>query len=138
MRLVFGQDDLVAGWVSVNLGIPIAPPYTAIGGTRDGESLCIGAVFNNYNGSNIDISLYGPRGLTRGGIAAVYQYLFGQLKVNRVSALTRRSNKAMRQLLPRFGFKFEGIGARYFGPARADDAIRFVLFPDDARKWTDG
>jgi hypothetical protein len=136
--LVFGQDELVAQYVLGNLGLPLVPPYTAIGGTRDGQTLCIGAVFNQYNGSNIEITLYGPGALTRGAIRGVYHYAFDQLRVNRVSAKTRRSNKNMQRLLPRFGFKFEGISARYFGPEKADDAIRFVLFPDDARKWING
>lgn len=138
MQLVFGQDTIVADYVFNNLGLALVPPYTAIGGTKDGKTLCIGAVFNQFNGSNIEITLFGPGGLTRGNIRGVYHYIFEQLKVNRVSAKTRRSNKSMQRLLPRFGFKFEGISARYFGPQKADDAIRFVLFPDDARKWING
>lgn len=138
MKLVFGRDELVAQWVAENLKLPMIPPYVAIGGTRDDKSLCIGVVFNQYNGSNIDISLYGPGGLTRGNIRAIYSYAFVQLKVNRVTAITRRSNKNMQRLLPRFGFKFEGTSARYFGSEKSDDAIRFVLFQDDARKWING
>lgn len=138
MRLVFGQDELVAQYVFGHLGIALVPPYTAIGGTRDGKTLCIGVVFNQYNGSNIEITLYGPGSLTRGAIRGVYHYVFEQLGVGRVSAKTKRSNNNMQRLLPRFGFKFEGISERYFGPQKADDAIRFVLFPDEARKWING
>ena len=134
MNLVFGQDDAVAKYVGDNIAVPMVPPYVAIGGTRDGQTLCIGVVFNQYNGSNIEISLYGPRGLTRGNIRGIYDYAFKQLGVNRVTANTRRSNKRMQRMLPKFGFKFEGISARYFGPTKADDAIRFVLFPEDAEK----
>lgn len=134
MRLVFGQDDLVANWVFVNLGLEVSRPYVAIGGTKDGESLCIGVVFNNFNGSNMDISLFGPGCLTRGNIRAIYQYVFQQMGVQRLTAITRRSNKKMQRLLPRLGFKYEGNSARYFGPLKADDAIRFVLFPEEAEK----
>ena len=134
MNLVFGQDHAVAQWVSENIGIVMVPPYVAIGGTRDGKTLCVGVVFNEYNGSNIVISLYGPGALTRGNIRAIYQYVFAQLGVNRVTANTRRTNKRMQKLLPKFGFKYEGTSARYFGPERADDAIRFVLFPEEAEK----
>lgn len=138
MKLVFGRDDLVAQWVSENLKLPMIPPYVAIGGTRDGKTLCIGVVFNLYNHSNINITLYGPGGLTRGNIRSIYHYAFEQLKVNRVTAMTRRSNKNMQRLLPRLGFKFEGTSACYFGSEKSDDAIRFVLFQDDARKWING
>jgi hypothetical protein len=134
VRLVFGQDDQVAKWVSENIGIVMVPPYVAIGGTRDGRTLCIGVVFNDYNKSNVEISLYGPGALTRGNISAIYQYAFNQLGVNRVTAKTRRTNKRMQKLLPKFGFKYEGTSARYFGPSKADDAIRFVLFPEEAEK----
>lgn len=137
MNLVFGQDELVAQYVGDNIGVAMVPPYVAIGGTRDGRTLCIGAVFNNYNKSNVDISLYGPRGLTRGAISGIYHYVFKQLGVNRLTANTRRSNKPMRRMLPKFGFRFEGTCKRYFGPSKADDAFRFVLFPEDADKWID-
>lgn len=135
---MFGCDEHVAKYVSDNLGLPISPPYTAIGATQDGASLCAGAVFNDFNGSNVEITLYGPGCLKRGPISGIYHYMFEQLGVNRATAKTRRSNKTMQRLLPRLGFKFEGISARYFGPSKADDAIRFVLFPDEARKWING
>lgn len=135
MRLVFGLDQLVAEYVATNLGLVIVPPYTAIGGTVDGNTLCIGAVFNHWNGSNLEISLYGPGALRRGAIRAVYHYAFVQLGAHRLTATTRRSNKAMQRLLPRFGFQFEGTSKRFFGPSHGDDAIRFVLFPESAQRW---
>jgi hypothetical protein len=135
LRLVFGADDLVASYVGANLQQIMVPPYTAIGGTVDGETLCIGAVFNQWNGSNLDISLYGPGALRRGAIRAVYHYAFEQTGAQRLTAITRRSNKTMQRLLPRFGFQFEGTSKRFFGPSKADDGLRFVLFPEQARKW---
>lgn len=133
--LILGCDEMVAAWVGEKLGTKFIPPYTTIGATKDGNDLCAGAVFNDYTGSNLEITLVSDGGLTRGNIRAVFSYAFDQVKVNRLSAKTKRSNKAMRRMLPRFGFKFEGISAQYFGPTRADDAIRFVLFHEDARKW---
>ena len=138
MRLVLGYDDVVAGWVGENLGGVFHPPYTTIGGTKDGETLCIGVVFSCYNGSNVDLTIYGPNGFTRGFISSVFHYAFIQLGANRITAVTRRSNKHVLRLLPKLKFKFEGISARYFGPNKPDDAIRFVLFREDARKWIDG
>lgn len=135
MRLVFGQYDLVADWVAERTGSLIAKPYVAIGAVREGDMLCGGAVFNNWNGHNIEITLASEGCLTRGTIRAVYHYLFVQSKAGRVSAQTRRSNKAMREMFPRFGFRFEGVARHFYGPTRADDAFRFVLFPDNARKF---
>lgn len=138
MQLVFGQHDLVAGWVSERIGALISKPYVAIGATKDGKALCGGAVFNNWNGHNIEISLASEGCLTRGTIRAVYHYLFEQSKAGRVTAHTRRSNTAMREMLPRFGFvpEFGGQPARrFYGPNKADDAFVFVLFPENARKY---
>ena len=138
MRLVFDQHDLIAEWVSKRIGALIAKPYVAIGATKDGKTLCGGAVFNNWNGHNIEITLASEGGLTRGTIRAVYHYLFEQSKAGRVTAHTRRSNKAMREMLPRFGFvpEFGGQPARrYYGPNKADDAFVFVLTPENASKF---
>lgn len=134
MILVFGHDELVARWMSEKIGITFCPPFVAIGATQDGESLCAGALFNNWNGVNADISLAADT-LSRGAIRDVYGYAFGQLGAFRLTALTRRSNKKMRGILPRLGFRDEGVSARYFGPRRGDDAFRFVLFREDAQKW---
>lgn len=135
MRLIFGQDQLVSEWVGARLGETICPPYTAIGATKDGQELCAGAVFNNYNGSNIEITLYAPHCMTRGGIRAIHDYLFRQISANRVTAHARRSNKRARKNLERFGFQFEGVQKRFYGPAKADDAFLYALFPEQASKW---
>ncbi len=138
VALVFNQHDRVARWVSEKIGSLISPPYVAIGATKDGHALCGGAVFNDWNGHNIEITLASDGCLTRGTIRAVYHYLFNQSKAGRVTAHTRRSNKAMRNMLPRFGFtpEFGGQPAkRFFGPSKADDAFVFVLTPENARKF---
>jgi hypothetical protein len=135
LQLVFGHDARVAHWVAEQLGLVILPPYVAIGGTRDGRTLCAGAVFNQWNGSNLEITLYGPGCLNRGAIRAIYHYAFMQVGARRLSATTRRSNKRMQRMLPRLGFEFEGVGKRFFGPRREDDAMRFVLLPERAGRW---
>ena len=135
MKLVFNEHDRIAQWVSEKVGYRICPPYVAIGATKDGASLCGGAVFNHWNGANIEITLASDGALTRGTIRAIYNYVFVQSKATRVSAHTRRSNKVMRKMFPRLGFTFEGVAKRFYGPDRSDDGFVFVLFPDNARKW---
>ena len=135
MKLVFARDDEVAEWVSERIGTIIPKPYVAIGATRDGKELCGGAVFNNYNHSNVDITLASDRCLTRGTIRGIFHYCFVQSKVNRVTAATRRSNKTMRKILRKFGFEFEGIAKQYYGSSKKDDAFVYALFKDGAEKW---
>jgi hypothetical protein len=133
VQLVFGQDELVAQWVGINLGVTIHPPFTAIGGTKDGRTLCTGAVFNQFNGSSIEITVFSVGRLDRGCLRAASQYVFGQLGANRLSARTRKSNKRMRKHLPRLGFAFEGTLKNYYGPG--EDALMFRLDPAVAKKW---
>ena len=135
MRLIFGCDEVVAAWVAERAGFIIYPPFVSIGATRDGQSLCAGVVFNGWNGSNIEITLASDRGMTRGAIRGVYAYVFDQIKAQRVTAHTRRSNKTMRKILPRLGFQFETVAKRFYGSTKADDAFAFVLFPENARKF---
>lgn len=135
MTPVFGRDDLVAKWVGANLGQVIVPPFVAIGFTEDGTSLCGGAVFNEWNGSNVEVTIYGPGALRRSAIQTVLRYAFRQIKANRLTARTKRSNRVMRRLLPRLGFRFECSMKHYYGPSRGEDALMFVLLPADAGKW---
>jgi hypothetical protein len=135
VNLVFNRDRDVAEWVTDKIGLVISPPYTAIGATMDGRSLCAGAVFNQWNGSSLEITLYGPGCLTRGNVSGIYHYVFVQCGAQRLSATTKRSNRRMCRLLPRLGFEFEGISKRFFGPHKQDDAMRYALFPEQALKW---
>lgn len=135
MIAVFGRDQLVAEFVSQGIGDHFSPPYVGIGFTRDERNLCGGALFNNWTGSNIDLSIYGPGSITRYAMGTLCRYAFKQISANRITARTRRSNKTIQRLLPRFGFTFEGTQKRYYGPQRENDALLYALFPDAAEKW---
>ncbi len=137
MRLVFGRDDEVAQWVAEHGGGIICPPYVAIGATKiDDGPLCGGAVFNDWNGANINVSLASDGGLTRGTVRGIYHYIFEQSKATRATAYTRRANKVMRNMLPNLlGFQFEAVLHRYYGPLKKDDAFVFALFPENARQF---
>jgi hypothetical protein len=139
MRLVFPQTSeetaRIAEWVGNRLGVIISPPYVAIGMTDDDRLYCGGVIFNSWNGANIEITVAMDRGPTRGVIRALQHYVFVQSKATRVTAHTKRSNKKVRKLLPRLGFKYEFTRERYYGPSRADDAFAFVLFPENVRKF---
>lgn len=132
--LAFGCDDAVAEWVSQRIKSKVHKPYVAVGVVRDGK-LCGGVVLNGWLGpdANVDITIASERGFSRGAIREIYDLAFGQLKASRITAHTKRSNKAMQRLLPRLGFKFEGMARRYFGAKRADDALIFALFPENRK-----
>jgi RimJ/RimL family protein N-acetyltransferase len=135
MRIVYGQDAVVADWAGEMLGLQFSAPYVAIGFSRDGMGLHGAAVFNGWNGSNIDLTVYGPGPWTRGCLAAVFGYVFNQLGARRLTVRTARGNKSMLRLLPRLGFAFEGVARRWYGPNKRDDGVQFAMYPERAAKW---
>lgn len=133
MRPLFGCDEAVAEWVGYGLGKSIHPPFTAIGWVDNQDRLRAGAVFNNWNGSNIEVTIYGPRGFGKQAIRTVFRYAFTQLRANRLTATTERANKTMQRILPRMGFKFESAQPKYYGPHRKNDGLVFRMLRDECR-----
>ncbi len=135
MIALTGHDQTVADWVGKKLSKPFVPPFTAIGWIDQFGALKAGAVFNDYNGSNIEVTIYGPKVMTRGMLRQGFYYAFTQLKANRLTARTERKNKRMRKILHKMGFVFEGVAARYFGPHKRNDALVFRMLRNDAERW---
>jgi RimJ/RimL family protein N-acetyltransferase len=133
MPLLTGHDDAVANWVAAGLGITIAPPYTAIGVIDASGRLIGGAVFTAWDGANIDVTVYGPRAMTRGALRAGCRYAFGQLRCERITARCKRTNKAMRDLMERLGFVHEGTQRRFWGAGRENDAMLYGMLKNDCR-----
>lgn len=132
--LIFGQDEAIAKFVGSTLGITLHPPLSAIGFARN-DKLIGGAVFNQFNGSNIEVTLVCPM-LSRETIRALVRYAFVQLGCLRMTAKTKRSNKRTCQILPKIGFQYEAVLRRFFGPQTADDAIVYRLDRDLAlSRW---
>lgn len=124
-------DPAVGEWAAVQLKRPIIQPFTAVGYVLNGE-IRGAAIFNGWNGANLDITIVGPGCLTRENIRYVYRYAFLKAKAQRLTARTSRRHKAMKDLLPRLGFRFESVAKLYYPK---EDALVFRLLPEDARKW---
>ncbi len=137
--LIANQPEIVATYVGAGLGLVFQQPFTAIGWVVELPNgqwrLVGGAVFNDYNGHNVEVSVYGPRALTRQSLRETLRYVFGQLKCLRLTAKTKRGNTTMRRLLPRLGFKWEGEMKQYFGPQKAENALVYRMTSEAAKKW---
>lgn len=121
------------------LGTVFSGPYEAIGFLDDSGNLRGGALFNNYNGSNIEVSVYAPNMATRGMIRAVMHYAFVQLGCNRITARTRKDNKTAQKMLPRMGFKYEASLKLYYGQRSNDAAVLYVIDRETAlKRWLNG
>lgn len=126
--IVFGQSKTVAGWASSLLGKPFHPPFETIG-VLDGRGTLSGAfVFTGFNGDGIEVSAAGRGIASREAWRAAVSYVFGQLKCSRMQMHTRRSNKRVTSILPRFGMKYEGIARRFYG---SEDGVLYSLTTDD-------
>jgi len=136
MRLVGGYDQEVAAWASERFGRPIIGPFSAFGVLNNRNELCGAAIFGDfYKGGNIELTYYGPGTAARGIIRDLCRYAFNQCGVSRVTAKTMRANAVCQHLLPKLGFHFEGIQKRYYGTDKSSDALTFVLFRKDAKRW---
>lgn len=136
MQIVTGHDDAVADWAGAVLGVQFQKPYVALGVMDNAGRLCGASIFNDfYPGGNMEWTHVGQQTLCRGVIRELAQYVFIEMKATRLTAKTRRGNTLVRRLLPRAGFTYEATQKRYFGPEKADDALVFVMFREDAEKW---
>lgn len=136
MSIVLGHDQTVANWAGEKFGVVFHPPYAAWG-TIDRVGTLNGAViFSDFvPGGNVEMTLVGVGAMRRGVFKQIAQHVFNGLGCSRLTARTRRSNTVARRMLPKAGFKFEGIQRAYYGSERGDDALIFALFREGATRW---
>lgn len=120
---IWGDDQTIAEWVRVRLGVDDFGPCTAFGITLDG-SLIAGAVYNNYRSPGIELSFASesPLWATRASIACIFRYPFVQLGCLRLTAYTGASNDRARTNLLKLGFEQEGYHPNGF---LHDDAVSY-------------
>ena len=130
MDLVFGEDEMVARWAGERFGTVFSPPLRALGVKEAGE-IRGALVFNDFNGANIECSVVGDTACwTAPVVSAAFRYAFDQCQCVRLTLRTRRRNKLVRKLIPRLGFRFEGVARRYYGD---DDALVFGMLKEECR-----
>lgn len=123
----------VAPWVSEKLGVSIHPPYISFAVEDQFYTLRGGVILNDWNGANIEITLYCPGAYRRELAKQVFEYVFRQLECKRLTARTRHDNKDMQKMLDQLGFEREGTMKNYFAPGV--DAHIYRLDPDRAERW---
>lgn len=136
-NLLFGHDQTVADWIAKQAnGKPFHQPFDAFGLVDATGRLVGGFIFTGFNGHSIELSLAGKAVASRGGMAAVLQYVFVQLGCTRMQMHTRRHHKRVLRQLNKLGMKYEGIARRFYG---RDDAVCYALTTDDLdefkRRW---
>lgn len=129
--LLFGHDWRVASWAWNTFKLTPMPVDAAIGIFRN-HHMIGAAIFQNYSGFNVELSYYGPKTFSAGIAKALAKYAIERFNVDRLTMRTNRKNASILKMFQRFGFKFEGIQHRYFGPF--GDAAVFVMFREELER----
>jgi hypothetical protein len=129
--IVVNDGPLIASYIGSRLGITICEPFTALGFLTDEKRPLCAFVFNDFNHSNMEMTIVAePGGITRQVIRYVANYVFNTSKCRRVTVRTKKRNKRVLQLAPRYGFKYECIAKHFFAD---DDAVVFRMLKEDCR-----
>jgi len=119
VRLVYGQDEYIAKWVSDKIGNQDFGPCRAIGVERDGK-LIAGVVYSNYIESptgkpimvEISMAAIDSRWATRYTLRELFAYPFIQLRVERVQVTTPVESEGVLKINKKLGFIHEGIARK--------------------------
>lgn len=124
IEIVSGPD--VARYVGIQCNVAFAEPFTAIGFKVDGKFEG-GAVFNGYDGHNVDLSV--ANSIKRWPPAFVRffgDYIWTQMNVQRVTMIVRPNNSRM---CVKMGAKLEGVLRKWYPDG--SDAALFGLLKDE-------
>jgi hypothetical protein len=134
--LLIGEDELVALWAFETFKIYKAPVNQAIGIVTTEGKIVGAAIFQNFNGSNVELSYYGPKTLTLGIVRALAKATIATFNASRLTVVTSQRNRLFMRGLQKIGFKLEGHQRCYYGREdnKRNNGIRFVLFRDGLEK----
>lgn len=131
ITFVYDHDEEIAKWTFLTFNVQAWPFVKAVGLLR-GNELVGSFMFQEFNGSNAELSVYGPGAMTPRVIREMARAALLLLGVNRLTVRTKRKNRHITSTIEKFGFKFEGIQKMFYGPK--EDAIMFgILKPDLVR-----
>lgn len=129
--LLFGHDLPVATWTWNQFRLTPMHINAAIGIVRN-HHLIGSAIFQNYSGYDVELSYYGPQTFSAGIAKTLARYTIERFNVDRLTMRTNRKNVSIIKMFHRFGFKFEGVQHRFYGPF--GDAAVFVLFKEQLER----
>lgn len=138
MRLLIGEDRLVAEWVRRQIPHMEGADFgacTAVGVIDEDANILGGVVWHNYRPQFRTIE-WSAAATTANWLSAtlitdIMRYPFEQLGCQKIRALIPLRNERARRFHKRFGFKQEGQLRREFG---SQDAICYGLLRSEWRK----
>lgn len=124
-------EDRAAKWVGEQLDTEIVPPFTAVG-IYDDTGQIGGAVFNDYNGSNVELTAAGNGAFDSQVTIWIASYVFNELGCKRMTIRTKPANRAVLLSAMRWGWKFEGYQPDYYPDG---DAVILGLLRENLPNW---
>lgn len=127
--IAVNEDAKVCGWVQDQYQVRFLPPLTAIGITRHGQ-IVGAAVFNNFEGSNIELSCLGKGAFPRSICRLLARTAFEVNGCERVTIRVRADNAYVLKLAGKFGWVMEGVLRKYYGNV---DCVVFGMLKAECR-----
>lgn len=117
-NVIYKQDERVGKFVADGLhgidSVESFGEFVTIGVEKNGKLLA-GAVYNNMRSEgsipfDMQIAFYAssPKWATRSNMEAILGYPFDHLKLKRITAIVKKSNKKAKKLITSLGFQYEG------------------------------
>lgn len=134
--LLVGNDSEVADWAFSTYSLYPTRVDRGLGIVNE-EMCVVGAILlQNFNGTNVELSYYGPNTLSVGIVRAIARIIIGEFNASRLTVVTSKKNKRLLRSIQRFGFKFEGIQRCYYGArdCTRNTGVRFVMFREDLER----
>lgn len=133
--ILIDADSLVADWYfKEHQSRPVAIEK-AVGLVC--ENVLVGAIiFHYWNGSNIEVSYYGPGTMTVGIIRYISRVCLDEFDAARLTVVAKKKDKKWIRSLMKFGFRLEGAQRCYYGKkdCSRNTGIRLVMFSDQLEK----
>jgi len=125
--ILMGYDHDVAQWCWRAFNLFPMPYNLALGiMDRDRNNALVGAaIFDQWNGHNIELSYYGPKTPTAGIVRMLARAALN-FNVQRVSMRTSSLRGPLIKQLSKLGFEIESVERHFYGFER--HAVRMVIF----------
>jgi len=131
--ILMACDHEVAEWCLRAFNLFPMPYNLALGILdRDRDNALVGAaIFDQWNGHNIELSYYGPRTPTAGIVRALARAAL-HFNVQRLSMRTASVRGPLIKQLSKLGFEIESVERHFYGYEK--HAVRLVVFRPQIEK----
>jgi RimJ/RimL family protein N-acetyltransferase len=110
--------------------------FRAVGIIDTDKGKIVGAaIFQNYTGTNVNLSYYGKNTLSAGIVRSLAKMAV-EMGVARGTLITSKRNRRLIRSLLKLGFKVEGTQRCFYGyeDTARNTGVRLVMFRDDLKK----